>query len=274
MVLNLVEKTSPFIFNKFWSLSILQTAFLSLAPFQPCCPVLPVHTFCFFYILVLPQIQNRSTPLLSLFSIFYLLYNRTALLFPHPFLCCFFRIFSVFPLPATKYNLVIPAYIIFFLCPFFLPPYRLATPSFLYSPFSLYHFPVAITTVPFYSCIFLSLFSGTPIQPHKPVIPSSIYLFPSAHSSSRIYLFSSTFSTDPSCRHTTPIFLHTPLFSLFFRDPIATVSFYSCIFLSLFSGTPNRTDLSFLPLFSLSFFPPPAEITPLCYSCIYLLFSL
>ena len=155
--------------------------------------------FLFFYILVLPQIQNRSTPLLSLFSIFYLLYNRTALLFPHPFLCCFFRIFSVFPLPATKYNLVIPAYTIFFLCPSFLPPYRLATPSFLYSPFSLYHFPAAI-----YSRTLLFL---------------------------RLFIF-------------------------ILRHPY------------------NRTNLSFLPLFSLSFFPPPAEITPLCYSCIYLLFSL
>ena len=122
---------------------------------------------------------------------------------------------------------------------------------------------------------FLSLSSGIPIQPHQPVIPSSIFiLFSSAHRSSRIYLFFSAFSTDPSCRHTTPIFLHTPLFSLFFRDPIATVPFYSRVFLSLFPGTHNRSDLSFLPLFSLSFFLPPAAITPLCYSCIYLLFSL
>lgn len=69
LVLNSAEKTSPFIFNKFWSLSILQTAFLSLTPFQPYCPVLPAYTFCFFYILVLPQIQNRSTPLLSFFCL-------------------------------------------------------------------------------------------------------------------------------------------------------------------------------------------------------------
>ena len=146
----------------------------------------------------------------------------------------------------------------------------------------------------FVFAIFFISVSRCHLQPY-PVIPAPFYLYSPAHLTAQIchsclfflypfslrpqlfphISFSSTFSTDPSCRHTTPIFPHTPLFSLFFRDPIATVPFYSCIFFIFILRHPyNRTNLSFLPLFSLSFFPPPAAITPLCYSCIYLLFSL